>query len=147
MTRSNEWNIHSEKKLNIIEVCFSQSKGGLELYMARISRLLQNCGHSITAVVSPDSFLEQTLRESKVSVVTIKNKLKYLDLAAAIRLSRVIRQKKTEVIHCHQSRDRAQPSLLLDGVNEERCSLHPKWNPDVVKKIHFITGFMTKSTV
>lgn len=91
--------------LNILELCFSRSAGGLELYMANISRALLERGHNVTAMVHPDGFLAGRLQGTGVPLFPLRNHLDYLDLFAAVKLARLIRNKRIDILHLHQSKD------------------------------------------
>lgn len=93
------------KKIKILEICFSRSLGGLELYSANISSYLKKRGHNVLAVVSPESELHNHLLNKKIETITIRPRQRYLDYTSAKKIARIIREKDFEIVHIHQSTD------------------------------------------
>ncbi len=91
--------------LNILELCFSRSAGGLELYMANISRSLRERGHNVTAVVHPESFLAGRLSGAGVPTFPLRHRMRYLDVFTAVKLARLIGKRHIDILHLHQSKD------------------------------------------
>ncbi len=91
--------------LNILELCFSHSMGGLELYMVNLSRYLSERGHSVTAVAPADSYIARKIQQNHLPIKTINQKFRYLDFISALRLAKMIKQNQIQIIHVHQSRD------------------------------------------
>ncbi len=94
-----------QKTLRILEVCFSQSGGGLELYMANISDQLRRVGHRVWSMAPPGSFLETRLRRQQLDYLPLQPRLGYLDVFTARRLAAWLRSKEVDILHAHQSRD------------------------------------------
>jgi len=93
------------RPLNILELCFSRSVGGLELYMANISRYLKERGHRVIAVASVGSYIADRIGQSGLILNEMDPKVRYLDVITALRLAAVIRKYQIEIIHVHQSAD------------------------------------------
>lgn len=90
---------------NILEICFSQSAGGLELYMANISKYLFERGHRVLAVVPPSSFLHQRLRNQEMNLLAMAPRWRYMDFLTALQLARIIKRNSIHLLHVHQSAD------------------------------------------
>ncbi len=101
----------SENKLNILEVCFSDGQGGLEMYMADVSRRLQARGHRVHTAAPEGSYLAEKLRANRPDFTPLNPGRRYLDFGIAGRLAEIIREKDIDIIHAHQSTDLS--SLIL----------------------------------
>ncbi len=91
--------------MNILEIVFSKAWGGLEMQACRISEKLSKKGHNITVAAPEESKVINSCREAEITTVTMKPLFKYLDFITALRLSGIIKEKKIDIIHCHQSKD------------------------------------------
>ncbi|MEJ2633739.1 MAG: glycosyltransferase family 4 protein [Calditrichia bacterium] len=92
-------------KLRILEICFSNGKGGLELYMANIGQYLAERGHQVWYGAKADSFLYEKLSTREVSLFPMTPKRRYLDFKIANKIAATIRENKIDIIHAHQSAD------------------------------------------
>lgn len=91
--------------MNIIELCLSYGKGGLELYMARCVRELSR-GHRVYPVVAPgNSFLRDRLRDGGFTSSELRVRLPELPLLAARKLAGTIDRDRIDVIHVHSLKD------------------------------------------
>ncbi len=94
-----------QPSLRILEVCFSRSGGGLELYMANISEQLSRAGHRVWSMAPAGSFLEKQLRRRQLNMVPLEPRFGYLDVFTARRLAKFLRRHQIDILHAHQSRD------------------------------------------
>ncbi|GAB4334932.1 MAG: glycosyltransferase family 4 protein [Calditrichia bacterium] len=97
--------------MNILEICFSRSGGGLELYMANIARYLMLRGHHILSVAPKDSFLHRQLNRRDVPFLPLSARFRYADVFTARKVAKIIRERKIDIVHAHQSADLS--TLLL----------------------------------
>ena len=93
------------RKLNILEVVFSQSWGGLELSACDFTNKFMNMGHFMRMVSPTGSRIASFCNENNVPHISINPKLKYIDLITAWKLSRIIKRYNIDIIHAHISKD------------------------------------------
>ena len=93
------------RRLNILEVAFSQSWGGLELNACIFSSKFLKKGHFVHMVSPPGSPIASFCIENNIPHILIKPKLKYLDLITAWKLSKIIKRYNIDIIHAHISKD------------------------------------------
>ena len=84
-------------------VCFSHSRGGLELTTIRIAQSMVKKGVSTVVIVPKSSPLEQRANEANLHVITISPRWKYGDLSAAFHLARVLKEQQIELVILLQS--------------------------------------------
>jgi glycosyltransferase involved in cell wall biosynthesis len=91
--------------MNILELCLSSGLGGLELYVFRASEALAN-SHKVTAVLLENSKLDIYYREhSAIDRLHLRRCRNPLPLANAIRLAKLIDDKKIDLVHMHWGKD------------------------------------------
>ncbi len=86
-------------------VCFSRSLGGLELTTLRLAKAMRERGHVALVIVPTSSPLQRRAMEMGISVEALEPRWKYGDLVAAIRLGRVFRKNRIDVVVLVQSKD------------------------------------------
>jgi glycosyltransferase involved in cell wall biosynthesis len=91
--------------MRILEICFSHSLGGLELYMADISLHLVKNGFDVWTIVPDNSELQKRLQQNGLNSYPMSPKFPYLDIFLAKKISRIIKDNKIDVIHAHKSTD------------------------------------------
>ncbi len=90
--------------LHIAQICSSRSWGGLEMHVAVLSRWLTEEGHRVEVWCSPGSPLADEAQRLGLPVIPFAP-AGYLDMAAALRLFRQIRERGVELLHAHYARD------------------------------------------
>lgn len=91
--------------MNILVLCLSTGKGGLELYAQRELRWLRNSGHDCYAAVSRGSiFLEKGSR-CVLEYSEIKRSSRLFPFMAAYRVAKIIDRYKIDVLHIHWAKD------------------------------------------
>lgn len=93
--------------MNILVLCRSPAKGGLELYVHSVMRWAKAAGHLCVAVVAPSSMLQQRARDLSVPYVTLEPRGTLFPLLAARKLARFIAQHDVDVVHMHWGKDLA----------------------------------------
>ena len=97
--------------MNILELCLSYGKGGMELYMVRCVRELSR-GHRVYSVVAPgNSLLQEQLSGGGFSFSELRVRLPELPLGAARKLAGWIDRDEIDVIHVHSLKDLPVASL------------------------------------
>ena len=105
-----------QRNLRILQSCFSQSWGGLELQALEISSRLHARGHQIWLACIPGSRLHQEAKRYRFHSLPL-NVRGYVHPILVARLSKFIRASGIHIIHSHLSRDLAtlSPAIRLSG--------------------------------
>jgi glycosyltransferase involved in cell wall biosynthesis len=96
--------------MNIIELCLSKAKGGLELYVYRASKELSRTDN-IIPVLNENGFLFEKFQEDGYSLNALSISFKPFPVVAARKLARIIDDKQVDAIHMHWARDLPLASL------------------------------------
>ena len=88
--------------MRILNLCFSESLGGNELYVERIGRALEQRGHELAYALKKNSLLAQRIK-GRVEVFTPR--VPYADLYAGLKLAMLAGRFNAEVLHVHCTRD------------------------------------------
>jgi glycosyltransferase involved in cell wall biosynthesis len=106
----------TDRKLTILQTCFSPSWGGLELQALEISLQLQRRGHTVTLSCPPDTRLAREADAAGLPTFLLPVQ-RYVHPLLIGRLSRELHGASTHLIHCQHSRDVATvvPAMLLSG--------------------------------
>jgi glycosyltransferase involved in cell wall biosynthesis len=91
--------------MRILEVCFSHSLGGLELYLIKISNYLMDRGHEVYIIAPPESEIQRRLTKYHLKSIPLRPRFRYLDLNIARKIGKFVREKNIDIIHAHQSSD------------------------------------------
>ena len=89
--------------MNILGICLSAGKGGLELYAHKAISALHQAGHACHFAVSPNSYLRQ--REWSMPVLELKPLFRLFPLFTAVKLARYIDAHHIDIIHMHWNKD------------------------------------------
>ncbi len=98
--------------MNILEFCFSNAWGGLEIYVGTFAKQFKKRGHNVVGIVNSDSRLEAEFRNNSIECFAIKQNSKYLDFITAKKIKFYIAEKKIDIIHVHQSKDLSTAILI-----------------------------------
>lgn len=90
--------------MNIIEICLSPAKGGLELYAKRSAVELSKTDNVIS-VISKGSELEKLLVGENIKSLSIKVRFRPFPIFSALKLSRVFDKYSIDVLHAHWVKD------------------------------------------
>jgi D-inositol-3-phosphate glycosyltransferase len=93
------------KKCSIAFVCFSSSFGGLELSMLKLASEFNKRMANCLIIVPPDTSLSQAAQQYNLNTEPLRTKWKYGDVSASIRLARILRTHKIDVVVLMQSKD------------------------------------------
>ena len=89
--------------LNIVHVVESMDRGGLERVVCNLAQEQKRAGHRVTILcLFRDGLLAEEARQFGIAV-TVTGKRSGIDLAAFIRLRRVLRASHADVIHTHNA--------------------------------------------
>lgn len=107
--------------LNILQTCFSQSWGGLELQALEVTKQLRNRTHRVWLACLRGSKLEKEALAAEVAVLPLKVS-GYVHPVAVSKLVQLIRREGIDIIHCQHSKDIATvvPAKKLSG---EHCPI------------------------
>lgn len=98
--------------MNILELAFSPSWGGLEMLVGEFSKRFQKRGHNVIGVIEPNPRLENILRKNEIEYLVLKPCLKYVDLFSAWKIKKYIKDRKIDIIHTYLSKDLSTAILL-----------------------------------
>jgi L-malate glycosyltransferase len=110
------------RAMRILQICSAREIGGGERYLADLANALARRGHEVFAALSPASPVRAELRSlpsENIVELPIRNSL---NLASALKLSRLVREHQIEIVHAHVARDyplaalatgRSQAQLIL----------------------------------
>src|SRR5512146_1001117 len=106
----------AKRTFNVLQTCFSQSWGGLEIQALEVTRKLQERGHRVWLACCPGSRLAQEARGHGVSAVLL-NVSGYVHPLVVWRLGRFITREGVHIIHCQLSKDIATlvPAMKISG--------------------------------
>lgn len=91
--------------MNILVLCLSPGKGGLELYVQRELFWLSNAGYNCYAAVSDGSIFLNNHNESNPVQYVINRTFRYFPLLAARKIARIIKKHEIDVLHMHWAKD------------------------------------------
>lgn len=91
-------------KKRLMELCLSPDLGGLELYMVRAAKALDDT-FDVISVINPLGKLEQYYKETPYRYALIEKKSTLLMFGAARKLARLIDSEQIDVVHVHWTND------------------------------------------
>ncbi len=103
-------------KKTIIELCMSPDLGGLELYMVRAAKALQD-DFEVISIINTDTKLEQYYEDEK-EFIKIKKSSNLFMFGAAKELANIIDEKSVDIIHMHWTKD--MPFVVLAKMLSKR---------------------------
>ena len=89
--------------MNILGLCLSPGKGGLELYAHKAISALHDAGHTCCFAFAPDSFLGG--QDWTVPVIELQPSFRHLPWLTAHRLARYLDDHQVDIIHMHWNKD------------------------------------------
>jgi glycosyltransferase involved in cell wall biosynthesis len=99
--------------MRILQVCSARTLGGGERHVAALANGLAERGHQVFAALTPRSPLSEMLtRLPPENLFTVRMR-NALDIASALKLARVIREQKIDIVHAHLARDYPLASLAV----------------------------------
>lgn len=106
--------------MRILQISSARTLGGGERHVADLSNALAARGHEVYAALPHASPLRNELNRlppSNIITLPLRNAL---DAASALRLARVVREKRIDIIHAHMARDYPLAALA------RRCAPHSR---------------------
>lgn len=91
--------------MNILEIAFSDSWGGLEMLAGTFAERFKQKGHNVISVIEPNKRLEGIFRKSDIEYFKIKPYFKYIDFFTADKIRKYLAGTKIDIIHAHISKD------------------------------------------
>ncbi len=147
------------KAMNIAEVCFSRSWGGLEHYCADSAVRLAERGHNLFPFVRSGSPLEDRLTADGFSPVAHRP-TDYFSPITVLKLSHQLRKNTVEAIHLHRTQDLGTALSAADmaGVgariltlqmesNRRKRDIYHRWAYGRLTRVLTITERMRKLVV
>ncbi len=147
------------RAMNIVEVCFSPSWGGLEHYCADSVVRLAERGHAVFPFVRASSPLEERLTADGFSPVAYRP-FDYFSPITALKLSHQLRKRLIEAIHLHRTQDlgttlsaadmagvRARVLTLQMESSRRKRDIYHRWAYGRLTRVLTITERMRKLVV
>ena len=91
-------------KKNLLELCLSPDLGGLELYMVRSAKAL-NDAFNVISVINPNGKLEQYYEGTGFRYEMVEKNSNLLMFSAARKLAKIIDENAIDIIHMHWTKD------------------------------------------
>ncbi len=91
--------------MNILEIVFSSSWGGLEMQVCRLTKAFADRGHKVIMIAPEGSEIARNCKENNIKTLTFSPSIKYLAFVTARKIAKVIRDKNIDIIHLHASKD------------------------------------------
>jgi glycosyltransferase involved in cell wall biosynthesis len=91
-------------KKNLLELCLSPDLGGLELYMVRAAKALDDSLHVIS-VINSKGKLEQYYKDSTYAYEMIEKRSNLFIFFAAKKLAKIIDDNSIDIVHLHWTKD------------------------------------------
>ncbi len=99
--------------MRILQVCSARTLGGGERHVAALANGLAERGHEVFAALSPHSPLTDMLAPLPAENLFTIRMRNALDITSALKLARVIRERKIDIVHAHLARDYPLASLAV----------------------------------
>lgn len=99
--------------MRILQVCSARTLGGGERHVADLAHALTARGHQVYVALahhSPLRALLSNIPEQNIFTVRMRNAL---DVPGALKLARIVREQKIEIMHAHLARDYPLASLAV----------------------------------
>lgn len=91
--------------INLLVLCLSPGKGGLEIYAAKSLSFFTDLGTRCLSVCLPDCYLSSENKKKNIPCETLKKKFYIFPVFAAIKLARLCEQHDIDIIQIHWSND------------------------------------------
>src|SRR6185436_9955826 len=94
-----------DQAMRILQICSAREIGGGERHLADLANNLATRGHEILAAIAPGSPLRfelSSLASENMIEMPMRNAL---SLRSGMRLARLVRERRIEVVHAHIARD------------------------------------------
>ncbi|HUH42108.1 MAG TPA: glycosyltransferase, partial [Sulfurimonas sp.] len=89
---------------NILEICLSPDLGGLELYMYKLSRYLNE--HSkVIALINKNGRLKNSFEKSGIAIEELKRKSFFSLFLNAFKIAKIIDKNGVDLVHIHWNKD------------------------------------------
>ncbi|MCK4951578.1 MAG: glycosyltransferase family 4 protein [Gammaproteobacteria bacterium] len=91
--------------MNILALCLSPGRGGLELYVCRETHALAEKGHKMYLAVSGRGMLAPETSRHSTGSIFLNPVNRFLPVLSAIKLAGFLKQNDIKVLHIHWSKD------------------------------------------
>ena len=91
--------------MKILEVCMSRGFGGLELYVLKVAKFLNDNHYNYSVLARKNSFMASKLNDNHISSKTFSSVFHLFPLFSALKLAIYIRANKIDVLHVHWGKD------------------------------------------
>ncbi len=95
--------INNNQKLNVMQICLSPNKGGLELYVTKLSKFL-NSQANVVAVINKNGDLSAYIQKQNITSYAVKTG--FLNLFSnIIKITKLVNQHQIKTMHAHWTKD------------------------------------------
>ncbi|HYW73319.1 MAG TPA: glycosyltransferase family 4 protein [Pyrinomonadaceae bacterium] len=99
--------------MRILQICSAREVGGGEKHLADLANALAQRGHDVFAALSPGSPVRSLLSSVAPPNIVELPMRNSLNLATAMKLSRLVRAQQIEIVHAHIARDYPLAALAI----------------------------------
>lgn len=103
--------------MRILQICSAREIGGGEIHFADLANTLAERGHDVFAALSPASPVRSLLSSLPPANVVELHMRNSLNLATAMKLSKLVRARDIEIVHAHVARDYPLAALATGRSN------------------------------
>jgi glycosyltransferase involved in cell wall biosynthesis len=124
--------------LRILHISSARALGGGERHLVDLALALSRRGHDVHVALRPGSLLHEQLKALPARNIIELPLRNALDLKSALRLARLIRERRIEITHAHMARDYPLAALATRRAPESRLIItrHVLFP---LKRIHALT--------
>jgi len=91
--------------MRILQICSAREIGGGERHLADLANNLATRGHEIFAAITPGSPLRSALSSVAAENIIELPMRNALNVRSGLRLARLVRERRIEIVHAHVARD------------------------------------------
>ena len=91
--------------MRILEICMSKGFGGIELYVLKVAKFLNNGSHKSNVLTKKNSFLSTKLSDNNIKSDNFFSVFHHFPLISALKLAQYINANEIDVLHIHWGND------------------------------------------
>ena len=97
--------LEPDHPMRILQICSAREIGGGERHLADLANNLATRGHEIFAAIAPGSPLRSELSSLAAENIIELPMRNALSVRSGLRLARLVRERRIEIVHAHVARD------------------------------------------
>ena len=91
--------------MKVLELCMSKGFGGLELYVLKVTKYLNDGHHKFNILTKKNSFLSVKLTDNHIQNDNFSSVFYHLPIFSALKLAKYITDNEVDVLHIHWGND------------------------------------------